>query len=82
MSTYLYRLGRFAFRRRRIVAAFWLGLLVLVGIAGATLADETTEQFDIPGTESVEALALVQERFPQAAPEGGQCPGGVRRSPG
>ncbi len=70
MSTYLYRLGRFAFRRRRIVAAFWLGLLVLVGIAGATLADETTEQFDIPGTESVEALSLVQERFPQAAPEG------------
>lgn len=70
MSTYLYRLGRFAFRRRRIVAAFWLGLLVLVGIAGATLADETVESFDIPGTESVEALDLLNERFPEAAADG------------
>lgn len=70
MSTFLYRLGRFAFRRRRYVALFWVGLLVLMGIGAATLAEETTDSFDIPGTESMEALALLEERFPEAAADG------------
>lgn len=70
MSTILYRLGRFAFRWRKSMAAIWLALLVLMGVGAATLGQESTDSFDIPGTESVEAFALVQERFPQAASEG------------
>ena len=70
MSTYLYRLGRFAFRRRRIVALFWVGLLVLMSIGAASLAEETTDSFDIPGTESMAALRLLEERFPEAASDG------------
>lgn len=70
MSTYLYRLGRFAFRRRRFVALFWVGLFVLMGVAAGTLAEETTDSFDIPGAESVEALELLNERFPEAAADG------------
>ena len=70
MSTYLYRLGRFAFRRRRIVALLWVGLLVLMGVAAGSLAEETTDSFDIPGTESMAALRLLEERFPEAAVDG------------
>lgn len=70
MSTLLYRLGRFAFRRRKTVAALWLGLLVLMGVGAATLGEETTDSFDIPGSESVEALRTLEERFPEAAAEG------------
>lgn len=70
MSTYLYRLGRFAFRRRRIVALFWVGLLVLMSIGAATLAEETTDSFDVPGAESMEALQLLEEKFPEAATDG------------
>ncbi|MGH3682690.1 MAG: MMPL family transporter, partial [Natronosporangium sp.] len=70
MSTYLYRLGRSAFRHRWLVTGFWVGLLVLMSIGAATLAEETTDTFDVPGIESVEALELLEERFPEAATDG------------
>jgi RND superfamily putative drug exporter len=70
VSTYLYRLGRSAFRRRKLVLALWLGLLVLAGVAAGTLAKPTTDSFDIPGTESMDAIRLLEERFPEAAAGG------------
>ena len=70
MATYLYRLGRFAFRRRRLVVLVWLGLLA-AGIAGAaTLSGPTSNGFSIPGTESQRAVDLLEERFPQAGADG------------
>lgn len=66
MATYLYRLGRLAFRGRRFVVLIWLGLLA-AGIAGAvTLSGPTANGFSIPGTESQRAADLLNERFPQA----------------
>jgi putative drug exporter of the RND superfamily len=71
MATYLYRLGRFAFRRRRLVVFLWLGLLA-AGITGAaTLSGPTANGFSIPGTESQRAVDLLDERFPQAGADGG-----------
>lgn len=70
MSTYLYRLGRFAFRRRKTVLAFWLGLLVLMGFAASQFAEQTTDSFDVPGMESTEAFSLLNERFPEMAADG------------
>lgn len=70
MSTFLYRLGRLAFRRRKTVLALWLALLVGMGFAASSLADETSDSFDIPGMESTEALGLLQERFPGSGAEG------------
>ena len=70
MATYLYRLGRFAFRRRRMVVFIWLGLLV-AGITGAaTLSGPTSDGFSIPGTESQRAVDLLDERFPQSDADG------------
>ena len=66
MATVLYRLGRFAFRRRRLMVFVWLGLLA-TGVAGAaTLSGSTADAFSIPGTESQRAADLLGERFPQA----------------
>jgi RND superfamily putative drug exporter len=70
VSTVLYRLGRLAYRRRKTVLVFWLGLLVLMGFAASRLGEETVDSFEVPGMESVEALELLNERFPEAGGDG------------
>jgi RND superfamily putative drug exporter len=70
MATFLYRLGRFSFRRRALVAALW-GLVLMAALAGAaTLSAPTSDAFRIPGTPSQQAIDLLQERFPQASADG------------
>ncbi|MGW7065651.1 MMPL family transporter [Streptomyces sp. NPDC054855] len=70
MSTFLYRLGRLSFRRRKLVALVWLGLLVAAVTGAVTLSGPTSEEFRVPGTESQKANDLLAERFPQAAADG------------
>ncbi|WBB54856.1 MMPL family transporter [Verrucosispora sp. WMMD573] len=67
MATLLYRLGRGSMRRRRLVAAIWLVVLVGLGLAAATLRGPTASNFTMPGTESQRALDLLNEQFPAAA---------------
>ncbi|MFF0229509.1 MMPL family transporter [Micromonospora sp. NPDC005252] len=67
MATLLYRLGRGAFRRRRLVVALWLVVLVGAGLAAATLRGPTASNFTMPGTESQRALDLLAEQFPAAS---------------
>ncbi|MBM7082788.1 MMPL family transporter [Micromonospora sp. WMMD734] len=67
MATLLYRLGRASLRRRRLVIAVWLVVLVGLGIAAATLRGPTASNFTMPGTESQQALDLLAERFPAAS---------------
>ncbi len=70
MATFLYRLGRFSFRRRWSVLGAWVALLVAVGIGALTLSGETTDSISIPGTEAQEAINLLEERFPEASADG------------
>jgi putative drug exporter of the RND superfamily len=80
MSSYLYRLGHWAFRRRWLVLAFWLALLVAIGAISQAVKKDTNDAFNVPGTESQRALDLLDEKFPGsggatarivfAAPEG------------
>ncbi|GAA2086523.1 MMPL family transporter [Actinomadura alba] len=70
MAQYLYRLGRFAHRRRRLVTALWLGLLVVSGVAAATLSGPTANGLSVPGTEAQRAIDMLDDRFPQAAADG------------
>ncbi|WP_433263879.1 MMPL family transporter [Micromonospora vinacea] len=67
MATLLYRLGRGALRRRRLVVALWLVVLVIAGLAAATLRGPTASNFTMPGTESQRALDLLSEQFPAAS---------------
>ncbi|WP_045875479.1 MMPL family transporter [Pseudofrankia sp. DC12] len=66
MATYLYRLGRAAYRRRRLVVALWVLLLALAGVGAATLSGPTSDALSIPGTESQKAIDLLNERMPGA----------------
>ncbi|GAB3189458.1 RND superfamily putative drug exporter [Micromonospora palomenae] len=67
MATLLYRLGRGSMRRRRLVVALWLALLVGLGLAAATLSGPTANNLTIPGTESQRAQDLLTEQFPTAS---------------
>jgi RND superfamily putative drug exporter len=70
MASFLYRLGRFAFRRRWLVAALWLAILAAALGGAATLSGPTSDAFSIPGTPSQQAIDLLEERFPQASAGG------------
>lgn len=66
MATYLYRLGKFAYRRKGTVLSIWLALLVLFGVGAATLSGPTNDSVSIPGTPAQQAQDLMAERFPAA----------------
>lgn len=66
MASALSRLGRGAFRRRRLVLAIWLVLFGAMAVGAATLSGPTDDTFSIPGTESQQAVDLLQKRLPQA----------------
>lgn len=70
MAWHLYRLGKWSFNHRRIVATFWVALLVLMGVASTTLAGKTSDQFSLPGIESTQAFDLIEQRSPGASADG------------
>ena len=70
MASFLYRLGRFAFRRRWLVVGLWLAILAVAVTGAAALSGPTSDSVRIPGTPSQQAIDLLQERFPQASAGG------------
>ncbi|AWK09494.1 hypothetical protein SSP531S_47720 [Streptomyces spongiicola] len=70
MATFLYKLGRFAFRRRRLVALLWVGLFALAGVAASSAPTAASSSFSIPGTEAQRAFDLLEERFPGTSADG------------
>nr|WP_202468273.1 MMPL family transporter [Streptomyces sp. SID8378] len=66
----MYRLGRFSFRRRRLVLALWIAALAVVGVMASGVSGATTDTFSIPGTQSQKALDLLDEEFSQASADG------------
>ncbi|WP_328696663.1 MMPL family transporter [Streptomyces sp. NBC_00342] len=70
MATFLYKIGRLAFRRRRYVALIWVALLGLAGFGAASASTATSSSFSIPGTEAQKAFDLLEQRFPAASADG------------
>jgi putative drug exporter of the RND superfamily len=70
VATFLCRVGRFAYRSRRLVGLVWLTVIVVVGAGAALLSGPTSDSFSIPGTESQRAFDLLDERFPELAADG------------
>jgi RND superfamily putative drug exporter len=64
VSSFLYRLGRFAAQRRAMVLAAWLVVLALAGV-GALFNEGTDDSFEIPGTQSQDALDYLSRVFPR-----------------
>jgi RND superfamily putative drug exporter len=70
VATFLYRLGRLAFRRRHFVALIWVALLALAGVGAATAPTAGDSSFSIPGTEAQKAFDLLEQRFPGSSADG------------
>ncbi|MEF3116867.1 MMPL family transporter [Streptomyces chrestomyceticus] len=70
MATFLYKLGRFAFRRRRFVALIWVALLAVAGVGAASASSPAADSFSVPGTESQKTFDLLGERFPGTKADG------------
>jgi len=70
VSSYLYRLARFAFRRRRLVLALWLTAAVAAITLALASGGKTNDVFTIPGTEAQNASDVLSTKLP--AFSGGQ----------
>lgn len=70
MAWQLFRLGRWSFVHRRAVAAIWVVLLAVLAVGAATLSGKTSDKFELPGIESTQAFELIEQRSPQASPDG------------
>ncbi|MCX4906234.1 MMPL family transporter [Streptomyces sp. NBC_00878] len=70
MATFLYTLGRLAFRRRHFVALIWVALLTLAGVGAASAPAAGSTSFSIPGTEAQKAFDLLEQRFPGTSADG------------
>ncbi|WP_458686939.1 MMPL family transporter [Nocardia tengchongensis] len=67
MSVYLYRWGKFAFRRKWIVIAAWIIALFVIGGVGGSLAKPFQDSFTMPDLPSERATKILDEHFPGAS---------------
>ncbi|WP_411152415.1 MMPL family transporter [Streptomyces sp. A30] len=70
MATFLYHVGRLAFRWRWFVTLLWIAALAAVGVAAAKAPAAASDGFTMPGIESQKAFDLLEERFPGSAADG------------
>ncbi|MGW0944071.1 MMPL family transporter [Streptomyces sp. NPDC002623] len=70
MATFLYKLGRLAFRRRHFAVLIWVALLTLAGVGAASAPAAGTSSFSIPGVEAQKAFDLLEQRFPGGSADG------------
>ncbi|MFF9571266.1 MMPL family transporter [Streptomyces sp. NPDC014685] len=73
MATFLYRLGRFSFRRRRLVALLWAVVLAACAFAAVKAPTAAEDGFSMPGTESQKAFDLLDRRFPGGSSDGAEA---------
>ncbi|WP_309132686.1 MMPL family transporter [Brevibacterium sp.] len=67
MSTFLYALGRRAYRAPLRFIAGWLAVLALVATGVALFADDFDDDFTLPGSEAQVALDSMRATFPSAS---------------
>ncbi|MGO2037240.1 MAG: MMPL family transporter, partial [Brevibacterium sp.] len=67
MSTFLYALGRRAYRTPLRFIALWLVIFGLVGAGVAAFAKDFDNDFTLPGSEAQTALDSMKSTFPSAA---------------
>ncbi|APO46117.1 hypothetical protein BS614_20185 [Paenibacillus xylanexedens] len=71
MAKLLFRLGEWSVRKRKMVIAGGLMLLLLVAALGLGLGTSFTGEMTIPGTKSEQAGIILNEEFPSSG-DGGQ----------
>jgi uncharacterized membrane protein YdfJ with MMPL/SSD domain len=66
MAAVLYRLGGWTFDRRRLVIVIWVAVLLGFGALMLAVGGKVSNSFTVPGTESQQALDLLNKEFPGA----------------
>lgn len=67
MASLLYRIGAFAARRHWVVLAVWLVIFLATSLGAGALGKNFVAAFDVPGTQSQQALDVLNTRFPMAS---------------
>src|SRR5690242_21308679 len=67
MALFLYRLGKFSYRRRWLVISLWLAVLVAVGGSAAAFHGTLSNNFQIPGTETQRIADKLKQELPSAS---------------
>ncbi|MFF9016738.1 MMPL family transporter [Streptomyces sp. NPDC014870] len=70
MATFLYKLGRLAFRRRWLMLLLWVVIFCGAGVAASSAPPPPADTFSMPGTESQKAFDLLEEKFPAVSADG------------
>jgi RND superfamily putative drug exporter len=65
-------LARFSVRRRWLVLAIWILLIVGVNVAAQAAGTAYSNSFSLPGTDSIHALQLLERGFPQISGDSDQ----------
>src|SRR5689334_9905701 len=65
-------LALWCYRRRRVVLALWLLVLIACMFAGRTIGGAYSESLRLPGTESQKAADLLDKEFQSKAGDSGQ----------
>lgn len=65
MATFLYKLGRLAYRRRWMFVSLWAVVLVAIGLSAGAFMGKLTNSFSIPGTETQRALDKLKTEMPE-----------------
>jgi putative drug exporter of the RND superfamily len=67
MSSFLYRLGQRAARRRWITVGIWIVAVFTIFAVGNALGGKLVDDFNLPDSESQRAYDLLAERYPTAS---------------
>ena len=67
MALWLYKLGRFSAHRAWLVIASWIVVIGIVGGAAALFMGTTSNNFQIPGTETQQMADKLQAELPEAS---------------
>ncbi|VXB78874.1 Putative drug exporter of the RND superfamily [Arthrobacter sp. 9V] len=67
MASFLYRLGKFSYRRRWLVISIWLAVMVAVGGSAAAFHGTMSNNFTIPGTETQRMADKLKEALPDSS---------------
>ncbi|MFD8650308.1 MMPL family transporter [Streptomyces mirabilis] len=67
MAVLLHRLGRSAYRRRKLVLGIWLFVLAALIACVSIFSGKLDDRFSVPGTESQRALDSLSKTLPEAS---------------
>lgn len=67
MASFLYRLGKFSYRRRWLVISIWLAVMVAIGGSAAAFHGTLSNNFTIPGTETQQMADKLKEALPDSS---------------